>query len=98
MVAGRTSSIFSEKSAFIDNFYFNIIKRSNLGNSNINTTEILNRLNEQGVNLLQFKKNRLVFWSSNQIIVNDPSTIKTGNSFMKLSNGWYFVDKKRMET
>lgn len=94
MVANRTSHVFSEKTTFIDNFYFNIIRRNNLGSSNINSTEILSRLNDQNVNLLQFKKNKLTFWSTNQVIVPDPAAVKLGNSFMKLSNGWYFVNKK----
>ncbi|POY38998.1 hypothetical protein C3K47_00415 [Solitalea longa] len=94
MVANRASRIITEKSNFIDNFYAGSIKDKNLNSLTVNTTEILERLKNQNINLLQFKDNKLIFWSSNQLIVNNPDEIKNGNSFIKLSNGWYYASKQ----
>ncbi|MCO4292908.1 ATP-binding protein [Solitalea sp. MAHUQ-68] len=93
IVANRASRIITEKSEFIDNFYASSIKERNLNSLTVNTAEVLDKLKKQNINLLQFKDKQLIFWSSNHIIVTNPEEIRNGNSFIKLSNGWYYASK-----
>ncbi|UKJ08048.1 sensor histidine kinase [Solitalea lacus] len=94
MVANRVGRLLTEKLEFIDGFYLYSIDGKNLNSPAVNSVEIIQKLKDQNLNLLQFKGDHLIFWTSNNVIIDNPSQIKSGSSFVKLSNGWYFINKK----
>jgi two-component system nitrogen regulation sensor histidine kinase NtrY len=52
----------------------------------------------KGINVLTYKNNELLFWSSYKSIIPEPENIKEGSSFLRLSNGWYEVIKKTQDS
>jgi two-component system nitrogen regulation sensor histidine kinase NtrY len=50
----------------------------------------------EGIQVLTFKKNELLFWSTFKAFPAEVATLPEGNSFYQFPNGWAEVIKKRM--
>jgi two-component system, NtrC family, nitrogen regulation sensor histidine kinase NtrY len=74
------------------------IRYSSLSEKN---TDLWKRLNQtfygEGVILLTYKNNELVYWSSAKVVPEKKiSDLKEGNNFQRLDNGWYLIRKKNI--
>lgn len=52
---------------------------------------------DQGINILTYEDDELVFWSSIKAVPLHPELIKEGSTFQPFSNGWYEVIKKTLD-
>jgi two-component system nitrogen regulation sensor histidine kinase NtrY len=52
---------------------------------------------DQGIDLLTYESDELVFWSSVKAIPGNPDLINEGSSFLQFGNGWYEVIKKTID-
>lgn len=52
---------------------------------------------DDGIDLLVYENQRIQFWSSSKIFLQDVSYIKEGTSFRQLANGWYEIIKKTVD-
>lgn len=56
--------------------------------------DFIQRFKSKGIQVLTFKKNELLFWSSFKVFPKDVAKIGEGNSFNHFQNGWSEVIKK----
>ena len=57
----------------------------------------ITKYRDQGINILTYEDDELVFWSSIKAVPSNPESIKEGSTFQQFSNGWYEVIKKTLD-
>jgi len=56
--------------------------------------DVIQRFKSKGVQVLTYKKNELLFWSSFRVFPTEVAKLSEGNSFNQFQNGWAEVIKK----
>ena len=99
--ARKLQENLAAKEQIVQGFLNTSVQQAKLKSLAKGTKQALNFLAiypDQGINLLVFQNNSLVFWSAATVFPIDVNTIKEGSSFRQLPNGWYELIKKTTST
>ncbi|MBU1371824.1 MAG: GHKL domain-containing protein [Bacteroidetes bacterium] len=97
-IADQISKNLGEKETQVYDYLTDQRKLHNLKNIPFNADladNVINYFNEEHIYLQIFKKDKLVFWSDNEVTASNFSSLKEGTSFINYQTGWYEVIKKQ---